>query len=81
LHHYHSRGVDHEAPSNVTNPESLLSHVRGLFVESPGLRLTPWQFQRLWNLNATQARLVIDRLVETRFLRAARDGTYVRREC
>jgi hypothetical protein len=66
----------------VTNPEPLLlSHIRGLCAESPELRLTPWQFQRLWNLNSDQTRLVIDRLVEILFLRAANDGTYVRREC
>jgi ribulose bisphosphate carboxylase small subunit len=58
----------------------MLSHVRGLFVESPGLRLTSWQIQRLWGLDVDQARQVIDQLVEMQFLRAARDGTYVRRE-
>jgi hypothetical protein len=58
----------------------MLSHVRGLFVESPGLRLTSWQIQRLWSLDPDQARQVIDQLVEMQFLRAARDGTYVRRE-
>jgi hypothetical protein len=76
----HHRAIDHEALSSVKNPEALLSHVRGLFAESPGLRLTPWQFQRFWSLDADQARLVIDHLVESQFLRAARDGTYVRRE-
>ena len=64
----------------MTNPDAMLSHVRGLFVESPGLRLTPWQIQRLWSLDADQTRQVIDQLVAMQFLRAARDGTYVRRE-
>jgi hypothetical protein len=60
--------------------ESVLQRIRGEFHESPGLRLTPWQFQRLWNLDADQTQLVIERLVQTRFLRGARDGTFVRCE-
>jgi len=60
--------------------ESLLQHIRGEFAESPGLRLTFWQFQRLWNLDAGEAQRVIELLVFLRFLREARDGTFVRRE-
>jgi hypothetical protein len=60
--------------------ESVLQRIRGEFHESPGLRLTHWQFQRLWNLDADQAQLVIEQLVQTRFLRGARDGTFVRCE-
>jgi hypothetical protein len=60
--------------------ETMLQRIRGEFHESPGLRLTHWQIQRLWNLDADQARLVIDELVQSRFLRGARDGTFVRCE-
>jgi hypothetical protein len=63
-----------------TNIEAVLQRIRGEFHESPGLRLTHWQFQRLWNLDSDQARLIIDQLVQTRFLRGARDGTFVRCE-
>ena len=66
--------------SSATTTESVLQHVKGLFLESPGLRLTPWQFQRLWNLEADQAQAVIDSLVHARFLRATREGAFVRRE-
>ena len=65
--------------STLTHSEPLLQRIRGEFVESPGLRLTPWHFQRLWNLEADEARIVIERLVHTRFLREAGDGTFVRR--
>jgi hypothetical protein len=65
---------------HVTSLEPVLQRIRGEFHESPGLRLTHWQFQRLWNLDADQARLVIEQLVQTRFLRGARDGTFVRCE-
>jgi hypothetical protein len=60
--------------------DSILQRIRGEFHESPGLRLTHWQFQRLWNLDDDQARLVIEQLLQTRFLRGARDGTFVRCE-
>jgi len=66
--------------SRLSSLEPVLSRIRGEFHESPGLRLTHWQFQRLWNLDADQARLVIEQLIQTRFLRGARDGTFVRRE-
>jgi len=66
--------------SCVANLEPVLQRIRGEFQESPGLRLTHWQFQRLWNLDPDQARLVIDQLVQMRFLRSARDGTFVRCE-
>jgi len=58
----------------------VLQRIRGEYHESPGLRLNHWQFQRLWNLEPDQARLVIDRLVKSRFLRFTRDGMFVRCE-
>jgi hypothetical protein len=64
----------------MSSLEIVLRRIRGEFHESPGLRLTHWQFQRLWNLDADQARLVIEQLVQARFLRGARDGTFVRRD-
>jgi hypothetical protein len=66
--------------TRLAHLEPVLQRIRGEFHESPGLRLTHWQFQRLWNLDPDQARLVIDQLLETRFLRGARDGTLVRCE-
>jgi hypothetical protein len=65
---------------NVIVQESLVQRIRGEFAESPGLRLTPWQFQRLWNLDADDALRVIERLVAVQFLREAADGCFVRRE-
>ncbi len=66
--------------SSMTASESLLQRIRSEFVESPGLRLTTWQFQRLWNLDPDECQMIIQRLVSTQFLREARDGTLVRRE-
>jgi hypothetical protein len=59
--------------------EPLLRRIEREFAENPELRLTPWQFQQLWNLDAEHARSVIERLVHARFLREGRDGTVVRR--
>jgi hypothetical protein len=44
----------------MANLEPVLQRIRGEFHESPGLRLTHWQFQRLWNPDADEARQVID---------------------
>jgi hypothetical protein len=66
--------------SSLTGAESRLEHIRAEFLESPGLRLTPWQFQRLWNLDVDECRTAIQRLLHSRFLREASDGTLVRDE-
>jgi len=66
--------------STVAIPESILQRIRGEFHESPGLRLTEREFQRLWNLDAEEASMTIERLMVTRFLRRTMDGTLVRCE-
>jgi hypothetical protein len=58
--------------------ESVVEHIRGEFLEIPGLRLTPWQIQRLWNLDLDDYRAAVQQLLDARFLRQARDGTFVR---
>ena len=65
--------------ATLIRPEPLLLRIRGEFAENPELRLTLWQLQQLWNLDAEEARIVIERLVHERFLRGARDGTFLRR--
>lgn len=60
--------------------EAVGQKIRAEFLESQGLRLTPWQIQRLWNLDVEECRTVVRQLVDARFLREARDGTFVRRE-
>ena len=65
--------------STLIRSEPLLRRIRGEFADDPELRLTPWQFQQLWNLDANEARIVIERLVHERFLCDDRDGTLRRR--
>jgi len=62
----------------ATRLQSVVQHIRGEFLESPGLRLTPWQIQRLWNLDVDDCSAAVQKLLDTRFLREERDGTFVR---
>jgi hypothetical protein len=48
---------------------SILERVRGEFNEMPGLRLTPEQAARLWNLEQRACGEVLHRLVAASFLR------------
>ena len=47
----------------------ILERVRGEFNEMPGLRLTPEQAARLWNLEQRACGEVLTRLVASSFLR------------
>jgi hypothetical protein len=47
----------------------LAARVQGEYLEMPGQRLTVLQASRLWNVDETVANVVLDRLVEQRFLR------------
>ena len=63
----------------TVRPMSVVEYMRGEFLESPGLRLTRGQIQRLWNLDAEDCRAAVQNLLDARFLREGRDGTFVRR--
>jgi hypothetical protein len=58
--------------------ERIVCRVREEFREMPGLRLTPAQATRLWGLEERTCATVIDRLVETSFLRWTRSGAVTR---
>ena len=49
-------------------------------MEMPGLQLTVPQASRLWGLDLSASRLVIDTLVEASFLRWTARGTVIRTE-
>jgi mannosyl-3-phosphoglycerate phosphatase family protein len=57
---------------------TLLERVRGEYLEMPGLRLTLAQAARLWSLDGTMCRRVLETLTHERFLAATAAGTYVR---
>lgn len=52
--------------------------VRSEYLESPGLRLTRSQMQRLWTLDDALCEAVLQVLVGRQFLRRTADGGYMR---
>jgi hypothetical protein len=58
--------------------DDVLRRVQGEYVELPGLRLTPAQAQRLWNLDRAACDALLGALVDAKFLFRTRDGAFVR---
>jgi len=58
--------------------EQVAELIRMEYVELPGLKLTLWQTQRLWNLPEDVCRQALTVLTQSRFLTRAADGAYVR---
>lgn len=59
---------------------ALVERVRGEFNEMPGLQLTMAQAAKLWGMDSTSCRNVIEALVDASFLRWTSSGTVVRAE-
>ena len=62
----------------IASIQTIVDYIRGEYLESPGLRLTAWQIQRLWNLAPADCDVAVQALLEARFLREERDGTFAR---
>src|SRR2546423_15041016 len=58
--------------------QRVLARVRAEYLEMPGMKLTTAQVQRLCGIEQTTCALLLDVLVEARFLTRKSDGTYVR---
>jgi hypothetical protein len=56
----------------------LLTRIRGEYLEMPGLRLTLEQAQRLCGVERMLCKMVLDSLVDAKFLRVTSDGHYAR---
>ncbi|HVH26559.1 MAG TPA: hypothetical protein VM818_07370 [Vicinamibacterales bacterium] len=56
----------------------LVTRIRGEYLEMPGLRLTFEQAQRLFGVDPTLCRKVLDALVEVKFLCVKPGGGYAR---
>ncbi len=54
--------------------------IQGEYREMPGLSLTADQARRLWGLDETACRAILDALVDLQFLRCTPKGSYVRRD-
>lgn len=58
--------------------DDVIEMVRLEYLEMPGLRLTSAQVQRLCGIEPHVCQLVLDSLVESKFLEAIPDGHYAR---
>ena len=56
----------------------LLTRIRGEYLEMPGLRLTFEQAQRLFGVDRSLCKMVLDALVAAKFLGIRPDGAYAR---
>jgi hypothetical protein len=65
---------------SVMDYHVLIERVRSEFLEMPGLRLTPAQAARLWNVDSATCQHVISALVGAAFLRWTPRGTVMRAE-
>ena len=58
--------------------QELLERIRAEYLEMPGLRLTVTQVQRLCGIERAICSVVLETLVETKFLCVKSDGLYAR---
>jgi hypothetical protein len=58
--------------------QQVLERLRAEYLEMPGLRLKPEQVERLCGIERTMCQIVLDSLVDARFLCAKSDGSYAR---
>src|SRR5260221_13039481 len=56
--------------------ESLVARVRGEYREMPGLRMTCAQACRLWQIDTSTCRMLLDELVREGFLCKTESGFY-----
>jgi hypothetical protein len=63
----------------VLRVEDAVECIRMDYAEMPGLHLTFWQAQRLWNLSPEVCDRALSLLIVSGFLVRSRDGCYRRR--
>ena len=63
----------------LMSPAEVTDRIRAEYVEMPGLALTVWQAQRLWNVSEELCVSALMTLVQTKFLMLTSSGKYVRR--
>jgi hypothetical protein len=63
--------------SRTRPPDWLLVRVRGEYFEMPGLRVTPSQACRLWQVDAETCERLLDHLVRENFLSKTASGFYI----
>jgi hypothetical protein len=59
-------------------PEILVKRIRAEYLEMPGLSLNLGQIQRLCGIDRSVCQIVLDSLVDAKFLGVSSDGHYAR---
>jgi hypothetical protein len=62
----------------VRSVQAVMERIRAEFMEMPGLRLTMDEVQRLCGVEPTVCKVILDSLVDAKFLRRQSNGTYAR---
>lgn len=65
--------------SELPVSQVLLQRIERDYEEQPGLRLTPQQVQRIWNLDGPTCAAALTALVDAGVLQRTPDGRFVRR--
>ncbi|MBI3490928.1 MAG: hypothetical protein HY047_03930 [Acidobacteria bacterium] len=66
--------------SGLSLSQVLFQRITRDYEEQPGLRLTPPQAQRLWDLDGPTCSAVLTALVDAGVLHRTSDGRFVRRQ-
>jgi hypothetical protein len=67
--------------ANTRNPlDNTINRIKSEYREMPGLHLTFEQMLRLWRLDRTTCRTLVETLIDAQFLKPTDDGRYVRRD-
>ena len=61
-----------------SSKRDAVERIRAAYLEMPGLRLTVEQVRRLCGVERTMCTVVLDSLVEAKFLSVKSDGAYTR---
>lgn len=61
------------------NPlDNTIDRIKSEYREMPGLHLTFDQMLRLWRLDRSTCRTLVEKLIDAQFLTTTQDGRYVR---
>jgi hypothetical protein len=65
--------------ANTRNPlDNTIDRIKSEYREMPGLHLTFDQMLRLWRLDRSTCRTLVEKLIDAQFLTTTDDGRYVR---
>ena len=67
------------AMANARTPlDNTIDRIKSEYREMPGLHLTFEQMLRLWRLDRSTCRTLVEKLLDAHFLKTTDDGRYIR---